>query len=618
MFRSLYQKYPLHELQCPRGLRETDFLLLLRSTFPQLAADFEFFTTDRSRKLHPLKVKKLTPEEIRSSIRSNGTSALYIRLKEQRTVSVRNSRQVIQKHEEPQVSTEEFLPPQGGAAAAASPSGRSGVQSHRRRTLIKGTRNRVTLKLRILEDPDTRTLSNDVYRMSPLHQLQCPLGLKESNFLRLLRSTFPQLAGDQPFDVFTYDRYRKLHPLRIKVLTPEAIRRSITSCGRAFLCIRLRSREEHLPSPADPTNLNTSVQSDRKKVGRPSRSLHEPLDFKIRILEDRQLSRFTKNVSWKFPLQQLQCPRGLKRRGFLHLLRSTFPQLAGDKPFDFVKSDRGKNLLPLRVKTLTPEELHRRICYHGRSPLYVRLKKPNQHMRQTRLSSCNNQSSSSTLQGREDEKIETKENGNKSLDLWSLLVSGSKRKEDKTMKEDKDWKPVTSQKNRRKRESEKTQRLEFNRPGTRRKRRRILSSPPTASSRASSSQASSSRASPSRASSSRLHLHELHLHELHLHGLLLHGLLLHGFIFTSFIFTSFIFTGFSFTGFSFTGFIFTGFIFTGFIFTGFIFTGFIFTGFIFTGFIFTGFSFTEFSFTGFIFTGFVFKGIVITGGYCRR
>ncbi|XP_034424710.1 zinc finger protein 853-like isoform X1 [Hippoglossus hippoglossus] len=511
----VFQKYPLQELQCRRGLQETDFLHLLRSTFPQLAADFDFFTTDRSRKLHPLKVETLTPEEIHRSIRSNGNSALYIRLKVQRVVSV------FQKQEEPQVSEEEFPPSQREAAAADSPSGRSEVQSDRCRPRIKETRNHVTLKLRILEDPETQMLSNDVYQTCPLQQLQCPRGLQEPDFLHLLRSTFPQLAGDKPFDVFTSDRHRKLHPLRVKSLTPEVINRSILTCGRAFLCIRLKhldelqNREEHVPSAADQTNLNTSVQSDRKKVGRPRL---ESLDFKICILEDRQLNRISFNMFQTCPLQQLQCPRGLQETDFLHLLRSTFPQLAGDKPFDFLKSDRSKELHPLRAKTLTPEAIHRSIGSNGRSILYIQLKAPEEAQsnketsrvlqgdvdaaEQTRLSRDDVRSSSSTSQGQEDEDIETKENDNKSLDRWSLHVFDSEREEDETIEEDNDWKPDKSEKNLRKRESEKTQRLRVKPSGTTMKRRRILSSPPASSPLAASSRASSPRAASSRASSS--------------------------------------------------------------------------------------------------------------------
>ena len=79
---SVFQKYPLQELQCPLGLQEEDFLDLLRSTFPQLGADkpFDVFTTDHTRKLQPLRVETLTPEQIYRSIRSSGHSALYIRL----------------------------------------------------------------------------------------------------------------------------------------------------------------------------------------------------------------------------------------------------------------------------------------------------------------------------------------------------------------------------------------------------------------------------------------------------------------------------------------------------------------------------------------------------------
>ena len=82
---SVFQKCPVQELQVPRGLQEADFLDLLRSTFPQLAAQepFDFFTSDRTKRLQPLRLKTLTPEEIHRSIRRSGAgnSALYIRLK---------------------------------------------------------------------------------------------------------------------------------------------------------------------------------------------------------------------------------------------------------------------------------------------------------------------------------------------------------------------------------------------------------------------------------------------------------------------------------------------------------------------------------------------------------
>ncbi|XP_069375089.1 uncharacterized protein [Paralichthys olivaceus] len=247
--RKVYRKYPLRQLQCPRGLQETDFLQLLRSTFPQLVADFDFFTTDRSRKLLPLKVQTLTPEEIDRSIKSNGNSALYIRIKNQ-----------------------EFRPSQREDAAADSPSCHSGVPSDSSMPQIKETLNPINLKLRILEDPETMKLSNEVFQTSPL-QLQCPHGLQETDFLQLLRSTFPQLAGDRPFDIFTSSIKKKLHPLIVETLTPEEILRSSRSCGRSSLYIRLKAPEEAQSSKEMICRLQGGVDAaDETRLGEDIRS----------------------------------------------------------------------------------------------------------------------------------------------------------------------------------------------------------------------------------------------------------------------------------------------------------------------------------------------------------
>lgn len=79
-FVSVFKKYPFHELECPGGLQEVEFLKLLRSTLPPLAFDkpFEFFITDRTKRLFPLRVDSFTPEQVSKAA---GNSALYIRLK---------------------------------------------------------------------------------------------------------------------------------------------------------------------------------------------------------------------------------------------------------------------------------------------------------------------------------------------------------------------------------------------------------------------------------------------------------------------------------------------------------------------------------------------------------
>lgn len=82
---SALNKCPTLRLKCPRGLREPDFLDLLRSSFPQQCGGdgrFEVLTSDRRRRLRPLRVAALTAEEIdRNAGGSGGKSTIYIRLK---------------------------------------------------------------------------------------------------------------------------------------------------------------------------------------------------------------------------------------------------------------------------------------------------------------------------------------------------------------------------------------------------------------------------------------------------------------------------------------------------------------------------------------------------------
>ncbi|XP_044039781.1 zinc finger protein 37-like isoform X2 [Siniperca chuatsi] len=436
---SVYKKYPLQELQCPRGLQEADFLDLLRSTFPQLAAEkpFDVFTTDRRKRLQPLKVKTLTPEEIYGF---TGHSALYIRLKpiESNKASANDvftftTNPAPTNHPELVSFTrgeltsadEEFVPSQRNDAAADPPPTpdqnrllSTRVQSDRRkpgRPRISEPQDHIDLRIRILEDSQTDVLSASVYKKYPLQELQCPRGLQEADFLDLLRSTFPQLAAEKPFDVFTSDRTRRLQPLKVKTLTPEEIYRSIrlTGAGNSALYIRLKG-EQTLQTGEDPQTssqdlhplqrqddatkdspsssatmsadetqpftglLSPRDSSERRRRGRP-RLGEEPTHhfLKVCMLEDSQSDVLSKKVLLKSSIQEVRCPRGLQEADFLDLLRSTFPQLAGDnKPLDVFKSDRSRRLQRLKVKTLTPEEIYRSMKSTGveKTLLYIRLK----------------------------------------------------------------------------------------------------------------------------------------------------------------------------------------------------------------------------------------------------
>jgi len=77
----------------------------------------------------------------------------------------------------------------------------------------------------------------------PSLTLRCPPGLQEADFLDLLRSAVPQLAGDdKPFDILTSDKRRRLKPLKLKTVTPEEILKNIggTGLGRSAVHIRLK------------------------------------------------------------------------------------------------------------------------------------------------------------------------------------------------------------------------------------------------------------------------------------------------------------------------------------------------------------------------------------------
>ncbi|CAK6974733.1 uncharacterized protein LOC122974068 isoform X3 [Scomber scombrus] len=404
---NVFQKYPLQELQCPLGLQEADFLNLLRSTFPQLAADkpFDVFITNNSRRLQPLSVETLTPEQIYSSIRSTGHSALYIKLKAPNEPPVADKELHLSQTEDAAVDS----PSSSNVITTnknkqhkrfLSPRARSNRKKRVKRRPSEPQQNRVDLRVCILEDSEISVLSSGVFQKYPLQELQCPLGLQEADFLNLLRSTFPQLAADNPFDIFITNKGRRLQPLSVETLTPEQIYSSIRSTGQSALYIRLKNvslnessgyqtlqsvDEELQPAQTEAADSQTGhtrllsprVQSDRRSTGR--RRISQPqthVDLRIRVLEDSQISVLSTNVFQKYPLQELKCPLGLQETDFLNLLRSTFPQLAADKPFDVFTCDRNKRLQPLTVKTLTPAEIYSSIKSNGagNSALYIRLK----------------------------------------------------------------------------------------------------------------------------------------------------------------------------------------------------------------------------------------------------
>ncbi|XP_017294929.1 zinc finger protein 287 isoform X6 [Kryptolebias marmoratus] len=261
------------------------------------------------------------------------------------------------------------------------------------------SKNHLNLRVRFLEDSQTEVLSNIVFMKSPIQDLKCPLGLPEADFLDLLRSTFPQLANGEPFDLFLTTKNRRLRPLKVKRVTPEEIDSAIRSSGHSALYVRLKSAggadlhppqrdddEERSSSDTTPVNQTKVVtrllppgdQPEKRKRGRP-RLGEEPSHYFLRIcvLEAPQSDALSETELQRSSVLDLKCPRGLQEGEFLDLLRSTLPQLAGDDTkFNIYKSDRRKKLVRLKVKTITPEEIYKNTTTTGvkKTLLYIKLK----------------------------------------------------------------------------------------------------------------------------------------------------------------------------------------------------------------------------------------------------
>ncbi|KAG8005892.1 Fez family zinc finger protein 1, partial [Nibea albiflora] len=135
---------------------------------------------------------------------------------------------------------------------------------------------------------------------------------------------------------------------------------------------------ENLEESTNQTPPRGQCKKKKKKPGRPH--ISEPqnqVDLRIRFLEDVQTDVVSNSILKKCPALKLKCCRDLPEPDFVDLLKSTFSQLCGDnKPFDILTSDRRRRLQPLKVKTLTPAEIHRSISSLGgaTSTLYIRLK----------------------------------------------------------------------------------------------------------------------------------------------------------------------------------------------------------------------------------------------------
>ncbi|KAK2863390.1 hypothetical protein Q5P01_002923 [Channa striata] len=130
---------------------------------------------------------------------------------------------------------------------------------HGRPRMVK-TQKYFDLRICILKDSHTEVLSKNVLKNCRVLKIKCPRGLKEADFLDLLRATFPSLTGDKKtFDILTSNKTRRLQQLRLKTVTPEEIQRNVSCTGprKSTLYIRLKAQNECQPSEEEIHPLQT-------------------------------------------------------------------------------------------------------------------------------------------------------------------------------------------------------------------------------------------------------------------------------------------------------------------------------------------------------------------------
>lgn len=370
------EEYPIHELRCHAELREADFLKLLSSTFPPLAssAAFDSLIPDGGNRLQPLEVEAFTPEQI---CRAAGNSALYLRLKcppEQEAGNLQQS----------EMSDDDDNFEGDGYDDDATP---SLLQTSSEAENDSGTRpvgeqitdGPISINVRLLDDYRIANLSKSALKRSRLRTFQCPRGMTEADFLKLLKSGFHKLAVGRPFELMTTDETRRLFPLNAESLTPEKISAAVGSFGVYVRTkplggddhSRKKNRRQKKADGDGSSSIRSQASPKNKNESQNKRQIQDTdthINLRIHVLEDPKLEVVTSDVLRKYRLNKLECPRGMNEMDFLKLLRSTFPKL---RAFETFSCDRSGKLLPLHVKSFTPELIY---TAAGRSALYIRLK----------------------------------------------------------------------------------------------------------------------------------------------------------------------------------------------------------------------------------------------------
>ncbi|RVE60859.1 hypothetical protein OJAV_G00185310 [Oryzias javanicus] len=111
------------------------------------------------------------------------------------------------------------------------------------------------LRVRFITDPNVGVFQSSSLKNTVVRDLNFPRNLPESEFVELVRSSFPPLAGShKAFEIYTLNRSKKLQKLPLKTMTPSEIIRSVkANAPRAtVLFIKLKSPEPERASEETP------------------------------------------------------------------------------------------------------------------------------------------------------------------------------------------------------------------------------------------------------------------------------------------------------------------------------------------------------------------------------
>ncbi|RVE60861.1 hypothetical protein OJAV_G00185330, partial [Oryzias javanicus] len=114
------------------------------------------------------------------------------------------------------------------------------------RAWIKKSLTHLDLRVRFIKDQNVEVGLLSYLKNTLVRDLSFPRNLQESEFVDLLRSSFPPLAGShKAFEIHTLNRNKKLQKLPLKTMTPNEIIRSIkANAPRAtVLFIKLKKTE---------------------------------------------------------------------------------------------------------------------------------------------------------------------------------------------------------------------------------------------------------------------------------------------------------------------------------------------------------------------------------------